>query len=65
MIEASFEQATHKSAAIGGIYQYDTGQRLRMHLKSSSKTCCFPDRGLAGPTRKHQNFYPKDFLFEN
>lgn len=31
MIEASFEQATHKSAAIGGIYQYDTGQRLRMH----------------------------------
>ena len=30
MIEASFEQATHKSAAIGGIYQYDTGQRLRM-----------------------------------
>ena len=31
MIEASFEQAAHKSAAIGGIYQYDTGQRLRMH----------------------------------
>ena len=31
MIEASFEQATHRSAAIGGIYQYDTGQRLRMH----------------------------------
>ena len=31
MIEASFEQAAHRSAAIGGIYQYDTGQRLRMH----------------------------------
>ena len=30
MIEASFEQRNHKSAAIGGIYQYDTGQRLRM-----------------------------------
>ena len=30
MIEANFESKTHKSAAIAGIYQYDTGQRLRM-----------------------------------
>lgn len=30
MIEANFESRTHKSAAIAGIYQYDTGQRLRM-----------------------------------
>lgn len=30
MIEANFELRTHKSAAITGIYQYDTGQRLRM-----------------------------------
>ena len=30
MIEANFELRTHKSAAIAGIYQYDTGQRLRM-----------------------------------
>lgn len=37
MIEASFEQATHKSAAIGGIYQYDTGQRLRMHGRPRRK----------------------------
>lgn len=30
MIEANFESKAHKSAAIAGIYQYDTGQRLRM-----------------------------------
>ena len=30
MIEVNFELRTHKSAAIAGIYQYDTGQRLRM-----------------------------------
>ena len=30
MIEANFELRTHTSAAIAGIYQYDTGQRLRM-----------------------------------
>ena len=31
MIHASFDDRSHKSAAIAGIYQYDTGQRLRMH----------------------------------
>ena len=30
MIEANFESRTHKNAAIAGVYQYDTGQRLRM-----------------------------------
>ena len=30
MIEANFESKTHKNAAIAGVYQYDTGQRLRM-----------------------------------
>lgn len=31
MIHASFDDRSHKSAAIAGIYQYDTGQRLKMH----------------------------------
>lgn len=30
MIEASFEPAKSRSAAVSGVYQYDTGQRLRM-----------------------------------
>ena len=30
MIEASFEPAKSRSAAVSGAYQYDTGQRLRM-----------------------------------
>ena len=31
MIEASFEQGRGRSAAVSGAYQYDTGQRIRMH----------------------------------
>jgi len=30
LIEASFEPAKSRSAAVSGAYQYDTGQRLRM-----------------------------------
>ena len=31
MIEASFERLAERSAAVSGAYQYDTGQRLKMH----------------------------------
>lgn len=48
MIEASFEQATHKSAAIGGIYQYDTGQRLRMHGLPTPEELAEMDNFLVG-----------------
>ena len=48
MIEASFEQKTHKSAAIGGIYQYDTGQRLRMRGLPTPQELAGMDDFLAG-----------------
>lgn len=41
MIEASFSRSS-RMAAVGGVYQYDTGQRLRMHGLPS------PDELLAG-----------------
>lgn len=48
MIEASFESKNHKSAAIGGIYQYDTGQRLRMHGLPSPQELAEMDDFLVG-----------------
>lgn len=41
MIEASFDRSS-RMAAVGGVYQYDTGQRLRMNGLPS------PDEFLAG-----------------
>lgn len=31
MLEASFDSARNRGAAVSGAYQYDTGQRIRMH----------------------------------
>lgn len=50
MIEASFEQRNHKSAAIGGIYQYDTGQRLRMRGLPTPRELAEMDDFLTGDT---------------
>lgn len=50
MIEASFEQRNHKSAAIGGIYQYDTGQRLRMRGLPTPRELAEMDDFLIGDT---------------
>ena len=50
MIEASFEQRNHKSAAIGGIYQYDTGQRLRMRGLPTPQELAEMDDFLIGDT---------------
>lgn len=48
MIEANFELRTHKSAAIAGIYQYDTGQRLRMRGLPTPDELAEMDDFLAG-----------------
>lgn len=48
MIHASFDDKSHKSAAIAGIYQYDTGQRLRMHGLPSPKELAEKDDFLSG-----------------
>lgn len=48
MIHASFDDRSHKSAAIAGIYQYDTGQRLRMHGLPSPKELAERDDFLSG-----------------
>lgn len=50
MIEASFEQRNHKSAAIGGIYQYDTGQRLKMRGLPTPRELAEMDDFLIGDT---------------
>ena len=50
MIEASFEQRNHKSAAIGGIYQYDTGQRLKMRGLPTPQELAEMDDFLIGDT---------------
>ena len=48
MIHASFADKSHKSAAIAGIYQYDTGQRLKMHGLPSPKELAEKDDFLSG-----------------
>ena len=48
MIHASFDDRSHKSAAIAGIYQYDTGQRLRMHGLPSPQELAERDDFLSG-----------------
>lgn len=50
MIHASFDDRSHKSAAIGGIYQYDTGQRLRMHGLPTPQELAERDDFLSGDT---------------
>ena len=48
MIHASFDDKSHKSTAIAGIYQYDTGQRLKMHGLPSPKELAGKDDFLSG-----------------
>ena len=48
MIEASFERGTERSAAVSGAYQYDTGQRLRMHGLPSPEELAARDDFLSG-----------------
>lgn len=48
MIEASFEGTTQRSAAVSGAYQYDTGQRLRMHGLPSPQELAERDDFLSG-----------------
>ena len=48
MIEANFESKTHKNAAIAGVYQYDTGQRLRMRGLPTPDELAEMDDFLAG-----------------
>ena len=48
MIHASFDDKSHKSAAIAGIYQYDTGQRLKMHGLPSPQELAERDDFLSG-----------------
>ena len=48
MIHASFDDKSHKSTAIAGIYQYDTGQRLKMHGLPSPKELAEKDDFLSG-----------------
>lgn len=48
MIHASFDDKSHKSAAIAGIYQYDTGQRLKMHGLPSPRELAEKDDFLSG-----------------
>ena len=48
MIHASFDDKSHKSAAIAGIYQYDTGQRLKMHGLPSPRELAERDDFLSG-----------------
>lgn len=48
MIEASFEKERDRSAAVSGAYQYDTGQRLRMHGLPSPQELAQEDGFLSG-----------------
>ncbi|MBQ7886131.1 MAG: hypothetical protein IJ313_04465 [Clostridia bacterium] len=48
MIEASFERSGERSAAVSGAYQYDTGQRLRMHGLPSPQELAQKDDFLSG-----------------
>ena len=48
MIEASFERMAERSAAVSGAYQYDTGQRLRMHGLPAPEELAERDDFLSG-----------------
>ena len=48
MIEASFHSTQNHSAAVSGAYQYDTGQRLRMHGLPSPDELSGRDDFLSG-----------------
>ena len=48
MIEASFEHNADRSAVVSGAYQYDTGQRLRMHGLPSPRELAEADDFLSG-----------------
>jgi len=48
MIEASFERGTQRSTAASDAYQYDTGQRLRMHGLPSPEDLAGRDEFLSG-----------------
>jgi len=48
MIEASFENANARSAAVSGAYQYDAGQRIRMHGLPSPEELANKDDCLSG-----------------
>lgn len=48
MIEASFERGAGRSAAVSGAYQYDTGQRLRIHGLPSPMELAQRDEFLSG-----------------
>lgn len=48
MIEASFEQGQGRSAAVSGIYQYDTGQRMRLRGLPSPEELLKKDALLSG-----------------
>ena len=48
MIEASFNREGNRSAAVSGAYQYDTGQRLRMHGLPTPQELAETDEFLSG-----------------
>ena len=48
MIEASFDARQGLTAAVQGVYQYDTGQRLRMHGLPDPQTLAEADEFLSG-----------------
>lgn len=48
MIEASFESGKGRTAAVSGAYQYDTGQRLKMHGLPSPGELAQRDELLSG-----------------
>jgi len=48
VIEASFEKGTQRSTAASDAYQYDTGQRLRMHGLPSPEELACRDEFLSG-----------------
>lgn len=48
MIEASFERNADRGAVVSGAYQYDTGQRMRMHGLPSPKELAEADDFLSG-----------------
>lgn len=50
MIDASFDSRSRKLAAIGGVYQYDTGQRLRLHGLPTPEELEETDELLSGET---------------
>ncbi len=50
MIDASFDSRSRRLAAIGGVYQYDTGQRLRLHGLPTPEELLEADELLSGET---------------